>query len=299
MPTLFVTGGCGFIGSNFVRHLLETDPSRPHHQLRRARPTPATPPTSPTWRSNPRYRFVKGDITDRDGRAQACSAGRRRDHQLRRREPRRSQHPRQRAVRPHQRPRHAGPARRRPRARRSRGSCRSRPTRCTAASGRPGCSPKTTPLAPNSPYSASKAAADLLVRSYHHTFGMDAVITRCSNNYGPYQFPEKLIPLFITNLMSDQPVPVYGDGMQVRDWIHVRDHCARDGAAWRQGKAGRGLQLRRPLRDAQPAPDAQAAGTARQAEVADQLRPGPARATTGATPSTAPRSSANWAGRRR
>jgi dTDP-glucose 4,6-dehydratase len=95
-----------------------------------------------------------------------------------------------------------------------------------------------TPLTPNSPYSASKAAADLLVRAYHHTFGMDAVVTRCSNNYGPYQFPEKLIPLFITNLMADQPVPVYGDGMQVRDWIHVLDHARGVEAAWRNGKAG-------------------------------------------------------------
>ncbi|MCP4713420.1 MAG: dTDP-glucose 4,6-dehydratase [Planctomycetes bacterium] len=82
-----------------------------------------------------------------------------------------------------------------------------------------------TPLAPNSPYSASKAAADMLVQSYHHTFGMNVVITRCSNNYGPYQFPEKLIPLFVTNLLANKKLPVYGDGMNVRDWIHVTDHC--------------------------------------------------------------------------
>ncbi len=95
-----------------------------------------------------------------------------------------------------------------------------------------------TPLAPNSPYSASKAGADLLVRAYHHTFGLPAVITRCSNNYGPYQFPEKLIPLFVTNLLRDEPVPVYGDGMQVRDWIHVLDHCTGVEAAWRRGRPG-------------------------------------------------------------
>lgn len=82
-----------------------------------------------------------------------------------------------------------------------------------------------TPLAPNSPYSASKAAADLLVRSYFKTYGFPAIITRCSNNYGPYQFPEKLIPLFITNALEDKPLPVYGDGLNVRDWIHVEDHC--------------------------------------------------------------------------
>ena len=82
-----------------------------------------------------------------------------------------------------------------------------------------------TPIAPNSPYSASKAAADLLVRSYCHTFGFPAITTRCSNNYGPYQFPEKIIPLFIANLCENKPVPVYGKGENVRDWIHVLDHC--------------------------------------------------------------------------
>ncbi|MCH8149513.1 MAG: dTDP-glucose 4,6-dehydratase [Planctomycetes bacterium] len=84
---------------------------------------------------------------------------------------------------------------------------------------------ESTPVAPNSPYSASKTAADHLVHAYHHTFGMATLITRCSNNYGPYQFPEKLIPLFITNLLEKNKVPLYGDGMNVRDWIHVQDHC--------------------------------------------------------------------------
>jgi dTDP-glucose 4,6-dehydratase len=81
------------------------------------------------------------------------------------------------------------------------------------------------PLKPNSPYSASKAAADLLVRSYIKTYGLDAVITRCSNNYGPYQFPEKLIPLMIANALEEKNLPIYGDGRNVRDWIHVKDHC--------------------------------------------------------------------------
>ncbi len=81
------------------------------------------------------------------------------------------------------------------------------------------------PLLPNSPYSASKASSDLLARAYHRTFGLDVVITRCSNNYGPYQFPEKVIPLFVTNLMDGSPVPLYGDGLNVRDWLHVDDHC--------------------------------------------------------------------------
>ena len=81
------------------------------------------------------------------------------------------------------------------------------------------------PLLPNSPYSASKASSDLLARSYFRTFGMDVSITRCSNNYGAYQFPEKVIPLFVTNLMDDRQVPLYGEGLNVRDWLHVDDHC--------------------------------------------------------------------------
>lgn len=91
--------------------------------------------------------------------------------------------------------------------------------------GKTGLFTETTPLAPNSPYSASKTSADLLLLAYHHTFGFPVVVTRCSNNYGPYQFPEKLIPLFVTNLLEGKKVPVYGDGMQIRDWIHVDDHC--------------------------------------------------------------------------
>ena len=91
--------------------------------------------------------------------------------------------------------------------------------------GKTGYFTELTPLSPNSPYSASKAAADMLLLAYHHTYKFPVLVTRCSNNYGPYQFPEKLIPLFITNLMEGKKVPVYGDGMQVRDWIHVLDHC--------------------------------------------------------------------------
>jgi dTDP-glucose 4,6-dehydratase len=93
-------------------------------------------------------------------------------------------------------------------------------------------------LAPNSPYAASKAAADLICRSYHKTHGMDVVITRCSNNYGPFQFPEKLIPLMITNALQDMELPVYGDGMNVRDWIHVQDHCRAIDLALRKGRPG-------------------------------------------------------------
>lgn len=95
-----------------------------------------------------------------------------------------------------------------------------------------------TPLSPNSPYSASKASSDLLTLAYYHSFGLDAVITRCSNNYGPYQFPEKLIPLMIKNALLGQPLPVYGDGKNVRDWIHVEDHARAIVAVAEKGKAG-------------------------------------------------------------
>jgi dTDP-glucose 4,6-dehydratase len=95
------------------------------------------------------------------------------------------------------------------------------------------------PLAPSSPYAASKAAADMLVAAYCRTYGLDAVVTRCGNNYGPRQFPEKLIPLFITNALEDRELPLYGDGLNVRDWIHVEDHCAGILGVLERGRAGR------------------------------------------------------------
>ena len=95
-----------------------------------------------------------------------------------------------------------------------------------------------SPLAPNSPYSASKASSDLLALAYHRTHGLDVVVTRCSNNYGPYQFPEKMIPLFVTNLLDSRRIPLYGDGGNVRDWLHVSDHCLGIQLALRSGRAG-------------------------------------------------------------
>lgn len=97
---------------------------------------------------------------------------------------------------------------------------------------------ETTPLHTSSPYSASKASADLLVMAYHRTFGLNMTITRCSNNYGPYQFPEKLIPLMINNVRHDKSLPVYGEGLNVRDWLHVYDHCAGIDLVIRNGKNG-------------------------------------------------------------
>ena len=104
--------------------------------------------------------------------------------------------------------------------------------------GKEGLFTETTPLAPNSPYSSSKTSADLFVRAYNETYGMPVNITRCSNNYGPYQFPEKLIPLIINNCLNEKDLPVYGDGMQVRDWLHVADHCTGIDTVLHKGEDG-------------------------------------------------------------
>ena len=236
MTTLLVTGGCGFIGSNFVRHVLTTDPAVSvvnYDCLTYA----GNLANLADLAGHPRYEFVKGDITDRE---QVRAAMRRgvtdvinfaaESHV-------------DRSIQdsgPFVRTNVIGTQVLLDAAREF------AVTRYVQVStdevygslGPTGYFTETTPLDPSSPYSASKAAADMLVKAYHHTFGLNAVVTRCSNNYGPFQFPEKLIPLFISNLMKDEPVPVYGDGMQVRDWIHVLDHCTGVEAAWRKGRAG-------------------------------------------------------------
>jgi dTDP-glucose 4,6-dehydratase len=102
---------------------------------------------------------------------------------------------------------------------------------------------ETTPYAPNSPYAASKAGSDHLVRAYHRTFGLETTVTNCSNNYGPYQFPEKLIPLFVINCLTGTPLPIYGDGMNVRDWLHVEDHCRGIELALTLGKPGESYNI--------------------------------------------------------
>lgn len=104
--------------------------------------------------------------------------------------------------------------------------------------GATGSFSEITNISPNSPYSASKASADHFVRAFNHTFKMDTVITRCSNNYGPYQFPEKMIPLCINNILQDKNLPVYGDGMQIRDWLYVKDHCSAIWEVFNHGKIG-------------------------------------------------------------
>ena len=169
------------------------------------------------------------------------------------------------------------------------GSCTCPPTRSTARSPH-GSWPETHPLEPNSPYSASKASSDLLARAYHRTHGLPVCITRCSNNYGPHQFPEKVIPLFVTNLLDGAPVPLYGDGLNVRDWLHVDDHCRGIQLVLARRAAGRGLQHRRRHRADEPRADPPAARRGRRGRVDGSSRWPTARATTGATRSTGPRS---------
>jgi dTDP-glucose 4,6-dehydratase len=236
MDWVFVTGGCGFIGSNFIHYLLDADPTV--SVLNYDRLTYAGNPANlADLADNPRYRFVQGDIADADGVRKVVSEGvsaifnfAAESHVDR------SIHD----AAPFVRTNILGTqvlldaAREFHIARYLQVST----DEVYGSLGPAGSFTEDTPLAPNSPYAASKASADLLVRSYAHTFGLPALITRCSNNYGPYQFPEKLLPLFITNLLHDEPVPVYGDGLHVRDWIHVRDHCAALDRVWRQGQVG-------------------------------------------------------------
>jgi dTDP-glucose 4,6-dehydratase len=235
LPVL-VTGGCGFIGSNFIHYLLETDPVL--QVLNFDGLTYAGNLANlADLAGNSRYRFVHGDITNREAvrravgeRVSAIVNFAAESHVDR------SIHdtgPFVRtnvlgtqilldAAREFKVPRYLQVS----------------TDEVYGSLGPTGSFTEETPLAPNSPYAASKASADHLVHSYVHTFGLPAIITRCSNNYGPYQFPEKLIPLFITNLLRDEPVPVYGDGLNVRDWIHVRDHCAALAMVLRSGRQG-------------------------------------------------------------
>jgi dTDP-glucose 4,6-dehydratase len=235
MLKLMVTGGCGFIGSNFIHYLLETDPEVSVVNLD-ALTYAGNPANLEKVAGNPRYRFVRGCITDREA-VRAAAAG---VHSIinfaAESHVDRSIHD----SGPFVRTNVLGTqvlldvAREVKAARYIQVST----DEVYGSLGPTGHFTEETAPAPNSPYAASKAAADLLVRSYVHTFGVPALITRCSNNYGPYQFPEKLIPLFISNLLRDEPVPVYGDGQNVRDWIHVRDHCAAIHKVWRAGRVG-------------------------------------------------------------
>ena len=252
-------------------------------------------------------RFAQADIGDarEDARAVArVSAGRR--HASGGREPCRPLDRRAGRLHPDQCRRHLRAARRRRSSywralrrrarRRPSASTTSRPTRCSARSAPEGLFTETTPYEPNSPYSASKAASDHLVRAWHHTYGLPIVLSNCSNNYGPYHFPEKLIPLMILNALEGKPLPVYGKGENVRDWLYVEDHARALLLVADDGQARRDLQRRRAQRDDATstwssaicalARRARARPAHRPARAPDQLSSTTARATTCATRST-------------
>jgi len=237
MKTLLVTGGCGFIGSNFVRQQLQTYPDVAIVNVDKLTYA-GNLENLADIENDPRYRFEKGDICDRDfiDRVLTSSSID--------------------AVINFAAESHvdrsildSGPfiqtnivgtqvlldASRKANIGRY---LQVSTDEVYGTLGEDGYFTEDTPLAPNSPYSASKTAADLLVRSYFHTYRFPVVTTRCSNNYGPYQFPEKLIPLFISNALKDEALPVYGKGNNVRDWIHVLDHCRGIDAALRNGEPG-------------------------------------------------------------
>jgi len=237
MNKILVTGGCGFIGSEFVRNQLATYSDVSIVNLD-CLTYAGNPENLGEVAGHPRYAFVHGDIADRDRVGKLLSDGRfdavvnfaaesHVDRSLL-------------DSGPFIRTNVVG-------TQVLLDACRqARTARFVQVStdevygslGATGAFTEETPLAPNSPYSATKAAADMIVRAYHHSFDFPAIITRCSNNYGPFQFPEKLLPLFITNLLADQPVPVYGTGQNVRDWIHVSDHCRGIDKALRCGRVG-------------------------------------------------------------
>jgi dTDP-glucose 4,6-dehydratase len=237
MTSLLVTGGCGFIGSNFVRLMLGGDPSLQITNFDKLTYA-GNLENLADFESSPQYRFQQGDIADpeavdaliAEGAFDAVVNFAAESHV-------------DRSIldsTPFIRTNVLG-------TQILLDACRkhgvSRYVQVSTdevygSLGETGYFTEETPLAPNSPYSASKAAADLLVRAAVHTFGFPGIITRCSNNYGPYQFPEKLIPLFIANALQGQSLPVYGQGTNVRDWIHVQDHCRGIEAALRKGQVG-------------------------------------------------------------
>ena len=234
--SILVTGGAGFIGSNFVRHLLATpgDDIVNLDLLTYA----GNLENLAGCEDDPRYTFVKGDIRDRDLVRSVMA-----DHRVS-------------AVVHFAAESHVDRSVSGPEAFVATNvmgteilleeARRAEVERFVMVStdevygslGEEGAFSETTPLAPNSPYAASKAAADLLCRAFYHTFDFPVIITRSSNNFGPYQYPEKLIPLFITNALDNLPLPLYGDGQNVRDWLHVSDHCRAVDLVLRSGTPG-------------------------------------------------------------
>ncbi len=237
MKRILVTGGCGFIGSNFIRLQLSEYPETEITNLDKLTYA-GNLENLKEFEANPGYQFVKGDITDPElvnslldsvefDAVVNFAAESHVDRSILDSGPFIQTNIVGTQVlldasRKHEVSRYVQVS----------------TDEVYGSLGPEGLFTEQTPIAPNSPYSASKAAADLLVRSYVNTFGFSAIITRCSNNYGPYQFPEKLIPLFISNAREDKPLPIYGQGTNVRDWIHVMDHCRGIDAALRKGEPG-------------------------------------------------------------
>jgi dTDP-glucose 4,6-dehydratase len=235
--SVLVTGGCGFIGSNLVRWLLANRPGWRVVNLDKLTYA-GNAENLANLAGEPRYRFVRGDVCEgdrlaailREERVEAVMNLAAESHVDR------SIHHAAAFVETNV----AGTQMLLDAARTAgvRRFLQVSTDEVYGSLGPDGLFTERTPLAPSSPYSASKAAGDLLALAAAHTFGQDVVVTRCSNNYGPYQFPEKLIPLMVVNALRDEPLPLYGDGQNVRDWIHVEDHCEGLVAALEKGRAG-------------------------------------------------------------
>ncbi len=236
---VLVTGGCGFIGSNFIHYFLEKHPD--HSVINVDKLTYAgNLKNLAALSSSDRYTFVRADIADPLRMAEVMAQGvdavvnfAAESHVDRSIE----------APDDFMRTNVFGTfvlleAVRKVSSKRLIRFLHVSTDEVYGALGETGAFTEETPMAPNSPYSASKASSDLMVRAYHRTYGLPTMITRCSNNYGPYQFPEKLIPLMISNAVEEKELPVYGDGLQVRDWIHVEDHCRGLDAVLHRGRGG-------------------------------------------------------------
>lgn len=235
MKTILVTGGAGFIGSCFVRHELKKHPDYKIINLD-ALTYCGNLENLKDVEDNPNYRFVHGNICDRTLVRELVNvsdyvvnfaAESHVDNSIK--------HPEifvetnvQGTLNLLQASKELGVER----------YLQVSTDEVYGTLGKTGYFYETTPLAPNSPYSASKASADMLVRAYRETYGLPTLNTRCSNNYGPYQYPEKLIPFFISQLLKGEKVPVYGDGLNVRDWLYVYDHCEAIDVVLHKGKVG-------------------------------------------------------------
>ncbi|OIJ85390.1 dTDP-glucose 4,6-dehydratase [Streptomyces colonosanans] len=231
---ILVTGGAGFIGSEYVRRRLKSDPAERITVLDKLTYSGVVANLAPVA-ENPGYAFVQGDICDPDVVDQVMAGQDAVVHFAAESHVDRSIH----GAGPFVRTNVMGTQVLLDAAHRHGiGRFVHVSTDEVYGSIGEGSWTEAWPLAPNSPYSASKAGSDLLALAYHRTHGLDVVVTRCSNNYGPYQFPEKVIPLFITNLLEGRTVPLYGDGRNIRDWLHVFDHCRGIDLVLHGGRAG-------------------------------------------------------------